>query len=100
MPRRTVYFAPEAELEFDQGQKFYENCRPGLGDEFVDAVLDCLERIAESPQLYARIRKEYRQATIRRFPYAIYYESIDESIVVYSVFHCSQDPAKLDERLR
>jgi len=100
MPHRLpVYLVAQAELELIQGRSFYEICRPRLGDEFVDAILACLNRIAESPRLYARVKKEYRRATIRRFPYAIYYEHINDSIVVYAVFHCSQDPTKIDVRL-
>ena len=62
-------------------------------------MLACLERIRESPQLYARYKDDYRRASVRRFPYAIYYELDEGVVVVYAVFHESQDPAKLDQRL-
>jgi hypothetical protein len=42
---------------------------------------------------------EFRHAPLRRFPFEIFYEVIDDSIIVYSVFHCSQNPQKWRERL-
>ena len=43
---------------------------------------------------------EFRYVPIRRFPFEVFYESDDEEIVVYAVFHCSQDPNKWRNRLR
>ncbi len=42
---------------------------------------------------------EFRLAPIRRFPFEIFYELTGNSITIYSVFHCSQDPQKWRQRL-
>jgi hypothetical protein len=34
-----------------------------------------------------------------RFPFEIFYELTVDSITIYSVFHCSQDPQKWRKRL-
>jgi hypothetical protein len=43
---------------------------------------------------------EYRRAQLRKFPYAVFFEFSAERIIVDAVFHCSQDPAKWQARLR
>ncbi|HEX5105804.1 MAG TPA: type II toxin-antitoxin system RelE/ParE family toxin [Pirellulaceae bacterium] len=97
--KAPVRFVPEADAEFEGSRAWYEGRRAGLGEEFVDAGLACLDRIRESPKLYARYKEEYRRASVRRFPYGIYYEFENGVVVVYAVFHESQDPVKLDRRL-
>ena len=49
--------------------------------------------------LYRTVVDEFRRALIRRFPFEIFYEPDDHNIVVYAVFHCSQDPDKWKKRL-
>jgi hypothetical protein len=95
-----IVLVPAAEAEFEQSRMWYENRRAGLGIEFAEEVDACLERIRRNPESYPRLKKDYRQAIVKRFPFAIYYEFSSSVVTVYSIFHCSQDPAKLDERLR
>ncbi|WP_442948069.1 type II toxin-antitoxin system RelE/ParE family toxin [Nostoc sp.] len=42
----------------------------------------------------------YRRATVRRFPYVVFYEFNEQEIIIYAVFHCSQDPEKWRSRLQ
>ena len=96
---RQVVIEQLAAFELDQGRSWYESKRAGLGFEFAAEVDAAIDRIRESPEMYARHTKEYRQALVRRFPFAIYYEFRQGTVTIYSIFNCSQDPAKLDERL-
>jgi hypothetical protein len=73
--------------------------RRGLGLAFAQEVNAAVERIRQSPLMYPAIKKSYRQVVVKRFPYALYYEYAAAVATVYTVFHCSQDPAKLDQRL-
>jgi hypothetical protein len=50
--------------------------------------------------MYEVIYKDYHRALLLRFPYAIIYRVERNLIVIYSVFHCSQNPAKLRRKLR
>lgn len=88
-----------AEFELEQGRNWYEGKQPGLGIDFVTEVDATIERIRNSPEMYAKIKKNYRQALVKRFPYAIYYEFNQRTVKIYSIFNCSQDPTKLEERL-
>jgi len=55
--------------------------------------------IQRNPRLYPAILDEFRRALVRRFPFEVFYELTEHTIVIYSVFHSSQDPQKWQNRL-
>jgi len=63
------------------------------------ARLKLASGIQRHPEMYSVAVDEFRRAPIRRFPFEIFYESTVDSITIYSVFHCSQDPQKWRKRL-
>src|SRR4051812_18569155 len=94
-----LILAPDAEQDVSEAYDWYEQRRPGLGEEFLSCVDACIQRICRSSESFARIHEEYRRALIRRFPYVIFYEFKDQTVTVYCVFHMSQDPSKWRKRL-
>jgi plasmid stabilization system protein ParE len=94
-----VCFAPDAAADATAGFRWYEEQRPGLGSQFLDCVLACLERVRRSPELLARVRGEFRRALVRRFPYAVFYELVDQTVTVYGIVHTARDSAKWRSRL-
>ena len=94
-----VRFAPEAADDVTAGFRWYEEQRPGLGSQFLDCVVACLERVRRSPELHARVQGEFRRAFVRRFPYAVFYELVDQTVTVYGIVHTARDPAKWQSRL-
>lgn len=90
---------PEAEQDVAQAYIWYEEQELGLGKEFLRCVDACIQFIRRNPEMYPVVHESYRRAVVRRFPYVIFYEYLDNTIVVYSVFHCSQDPQKWGSRL-
>jgi len=96
---KRVVLVPLAALEVEQARTWYERKRSGLGTEFSVEVDAAIERICQSPEMYAKVRKDYRRVMVKRFPYSIYYEYGSGTVTIYSIFNCSQDPARLDERL-
>ena len=95
----VVQFTPEADDDFAVAYAWYEEREPGLGEEFLRAIEACIRGIQRHPEMYPVAVDEFRRAPIRRFPFEIFYEVSAESIAVYSIFHCSQDPQKWRERL-
>lgn len=79
---------------------WYEEHQVGLGDRFLESVESCLDLIMQDPERYAVVHQGYRRALVRRFPFAIFFESIEETVTIYSVFHCSRDPKEWRKRLR
>jgi plasmid stabilization system protein ParE len=91
--------ATEAEQDIAEAYGWYEDKRLGLGEEFLSRVDACIQSIVRNPELHRVVHENYRRMLVRRFPYAIFYESVDGVVTVYCVFHTSRDPEKWRHRL-
>ena len=49
--------------------------------------------------MYGVVHENYRRGLVRRFPYAVFYEHKESTVIVYGVFHTARDPAKWRQRL-
>lgn len=93
MPFELV-FAPEAEQDLAEAYDWYEERRPGLGDEFLGCVEAALEGLARKPLMYPKVHKDFRRVLVRRFPYSIIFEVAESEVHIFAVFHSSKDPEK------
>ena len=94
-----LVIAQEAQQDADEAYSWYEDRRLGLGEEFLGCVDACIQAICRMPELYSKVHEEYRRALVRRFPYAVFYEYTGGKVIVYSIFHTSQNPKKWRNRL-
>ena len=97
MTRLTIL--AEARRDLAETRAWYERRASGLGDDFLVVVDATLEAIRRSPEAHRAVIGSYRRALLKRFPYAVYYEFVEDEVVVYAVVHGSQDPGKWRERL-
>lgn len=95
----SLIVTPEAELDLSETYEWYEDRRPGLGEDFLSSADACLQTIRRLPKLYPVVHESFRRALIRRFPYAVFYEHSDWSVTIYAIFHTSRDPQKWRRRL-
>ncbi len=98
MAARLV-LAPEAEVDLTGAYIWYEQQRPGLGEEFLSAADACMEGIRRHPEMHPLIHETFRRALLRRFPYTVFYEYEETTVTIYGVFHTSRDPEKWRRRL-
>jgi plasmid stabilization system protein ParE len=77
---------------------WYQQQRVGLGSELTIAVNQTLSRIQEFPEAFPRVDSRIRHALVRRFPYAIYFHTRGDTIIVIGVFHFARDPDVWRER--
>jgi len=94
-----LIFAPEVEQDLREAFDWYQERRPGLGEEFLTCVDACIQAICRNPEIQTLIYKDYRRGLLRRFPYSVFYESSGNTVTVYCIFHNSQDPDKWRRRL-
>jgi plasmid stabilization system protein ParE len=94
-----VVFSQEAHLDIVEAYAWYEDRELGLGEDFLRRIEASLQSIQRAPEMYPVAVSPVRRAIIRRFPYEIFYEPYADSVFVYAVFHCSQDPEKWRKRL-
>ncbi len=94
-----IIFRPIAQGEFDEAMLWYEEQRPGLGDEFVAELERTIDSIANQPDRYPVVRGDVREAIVSRFPYCVYYRVKPDRVVIVAVFHGSRDPAGWQSRV-
>ena len=87
-----ITFRPKALAEIQESYDYYEDIVDSLGKQFVEALELELNNIVQYPKQAKTVRKEFRQALIKKFPFVIIYKIIDTNIIVYSVFHTSRNP--------
>jgi len=95
---RQVLFRPEADAEVAEASQWYEQRRSGLGGEFAAAVAEVVSRIVENPLVFPRVHGQTRRAILRRFPYALYFRTLGDDIVVLAV-QGRQHPRRWQSRI-
>jgi plasmid stabilization system protein ParE len=96
--RDDVVFHPDAEEEFKEAVWWYGNQQEGLDLEFVRCIDDAIQKINRNPDLYPIEFENYRKKVVRRFPFKIIYEMIEDTIYVLAVFHSRRNPEQLKLR--
>ncbi|HUQ71523.1 MAG TPA: type II toxin-antitoxin system RelE/ParE family toxin [Planctomycetaceae bacterium] len=92
-------FQSEARQEYLDAIAYYEQCRLGLGQRFVDEVEEYLTKIREHPDAYATIAPEIRSANLHQFPYAIHFAFDSSEVFIIAVAHHSRRPGYWRHRL-
>ena len=92
MKGRPVRIQPNAQSHLRGAFDWYERQRPGLGREFLNAVEECLQQIAENPGLHPIHRGRIRRAMTHRYPYLVFYVIDSTESVVLAILHASRDP--------
>ena len=94
----SIRFLPIAQFEYDEAAYWYDQQRPGQGDDFVTQVRKALDEIATQPDRYPVSVRGIRQAPVIRYPYAVCYRVRNGRIMVVAVFHQSRNPADWQSR--
>ena len=81
--RVLVRDAAEADLE--QGRRWYDKQRQGLGDEFLISIAEAFTRLEEDPERYRVLYKSFRRVLLERFPYRIFYQLKGRDVIVFCV---------------
>lgn len=89
-----VVIKEEAFQDLQVAYDYYEEQKPGLGDDFIAEVKEKINYIQLYPLHFSKVEKDFRQTLIDRFPYLMIYEITGKEVIVYSFFHTSRDPQK------
>lgn len=86
-----------ARLEFAHAAFGYDQRQVGLGDQFVDAVKNAFQRIANDPsslpkETTARWRRNIRRCPVDGFPYDVIFEIRPEELKVLAVAQGNRQP--------
>ncbi len=96
----SVWFLPSALDDVRTAYAWYEGERPGLGDEFLEAVQSALDRILGFPLASPVVHRDARRSLVERFPYCVYYRVAGDGLVVVALLHAARDPDVPESRIR
>jgi plasmid stabilization system protein ParE len=85
-------FLPEADEEFREAVRYYENEAPGVGLRFVAEVRRGVTFITENPYAAVDVGSGIRQKVLNHFPYGLLYAVESELVVIVAVAHQKRRP--------
>lgn len=78
---------------------WYREQEAGSGIAFLDAIDAQLQRILSHPRIFSIRRLKVRGASLKKFPYTIYFKQTDDVIQIIAMLHHRRDLSVLDYRL-
>lgn len=93
-----VVFKPAALDDIESATNWYELQATGLGAEFLRRVKLAERNISREPLLYPVARAPLRRASLRQFPYALFYLVEAQRVVVLACLHHRRDPKRWPDR--
>ena len=82
-----IRFSTQATIELSEAIAWYENQKPNLGLEFLDAVEQATSKIAETPDRFPSNKLPIRHFPLRRFPFTIFYQAYDNQVHIAAIWH-------------
>lgn len=89
---RAVELLAFAEADMTEAKDWYRQCHPYLEADLILCVEETLARIACNPLSFPRLKGEFRQAFVHRFPYRIVFRMVADLIVVVAILHTGRHP--------
>jgi plasmid stabilization system protein ParE len=87
-----VRFLSEADVEFRESVRYYEDKAPGLGIAFIAEVDRVAAVVASQPSIGRLVDDELRKFVLRRFPYNVIYAVEGDEVVITAVAHHKRRP--------
>ncbi|MDP2829480.1 MAG: type II toxin-antitoxin system RelE/ParE family toxin [Sulfuricellaceae bacterium] len=87
-----VRFLSEADVEFRESARYYEDKAPGLGMAFIAEVHRVAAVVASQPGIGSPVDDELRKFVLRRFPYNMIYAVEGDEVVITAVAHHKRRP--------
>jgi len=98
MKRRAVVVSDDAINDIEEARAFYEGVEGGLGEYFASSLMADLESLSFFAGIHS-VWFGYHRMLCKRFPFAVYYEVVDELAMVVAVLDMRRDPSAIKGRL-
>ena len=72
---------------------WYDGQSAGLGDQFIDAVVDAAQSACDAPNSFPTIGYGVRTVRCKRFPYRLYFKVRSDRVDVLAVYHTARNPS-------
>lgn len=98
MKAREVFISDDAVTDLDAGKAFYDSKQEGIGEYFIDCLLSDIESLKFFAGIHGMCYGFFRMLS-KRFPYAIYYETIDSTVMIIAILDMRRNPTLLNEQI-
>jgi toxin ParE1/3/4 len=88
----TIEYHPAASGELNQAARYYEQQSAGLGHEFLNEFEFCVRQISDMPTRWMMVEHDVQRALMKRFPFCIYFRSLDDRLRITVVKHVKRHP--------
>jgi hypothetical protein len=95
----NVEFIAPAAVELDDAVDYYNIQSAGLGQKFLDEVIETIGFIEKFPQLWSRNTENTRKAILRKYPFNLIYSIFDDKIYIIAVAHQNREPEYWIDRI-
>jgi hypothetical protein len=75
---RSVTVRPAAAADLAEARLWYDDQRPGLGDEFLASIADAFTRLEQNPEQFPFYYRDFRRVLVERFPYKVFFRTRGE----------------------
>lgn len=93
-----IQISSDALIDLEEGFAFYQRQSQGLGAYFISCLTSDIEALTYFGGVH-QIVNGYHRALSKRFPFCIYYEINDETLIVVAVLDARRDPLWIRQRL-
>lgn len=90
------FFDPAAFIEYKEALIWYQRKSQKAAENFVIEVTASVRLICKDPLRYRNTYKEFRETSVKKFPYSIvyYFDKAGQRIVIFSVYHHRRSPKR------
>lgn len=94
-----VFLLEAARDDIAREIRYYNTQQPGLGQRFLLEVHATFARIQWKPEIFQAVQPPLRRALVHRFPFAVGYRIMADSIEIIGVFPTQAHPDYLTSRI-
>ena len=95
----NIQITESAYTDIETASQFYEDQEEGLGIYFQDSIFSDIDSLLIYAGIHQKQYTKYRLLS-QKFPYAIYYDFHDDSVIVLAVLDCRRNPVWIKKKLK
>jgi hypothetical protein len=95
---RRIRYHPLFDCDVREAAAWYDRRSQGLGDAFVQSVRVCVDQVIVDPDRFALASTGCRYLRLRRFPYVVLFEIVNEELILLGVLHTARSMNKWRDR--
>lgn len=96
---KDVIILKEVSDDLNDGKAFYDRREAGVGDYFWDSLVADIESLVLYAGVHSKEHGFYRMLA-KRFPYAIYYDIVDDIAYIAAVLPIRRNPSWIKRKIK